>query len=327
MKNSGIGNMDIFQNIKPFAQAQTFRKILNAKFGCSLDSSDIHWIFERYRLPYSVRVFNGAKIKYYKTSQVAELYYNGSLAKEIRNIMRNRSIPNQPITNTGCSFNGRSSNNDVSDELNYNNNENDMEKYSDYLINNVYESKNMVNKVIINENIFKSLVLESVKRILKESYHNSGAFSGNQVLTKLEYIIGVFEGIWLDYDSDTDDINDWERFVRGIIDVYNKSKELVHFKQYKIKELYEKYGDNEDMFFDDFLRENGIPNRWEFLDDYLDNIEQWEQIMPSPEEVYSMIKEFISWVTVHFEVKESEFIKQINKEKNWIISTLNKNIY
>lgn len=319
--------MNIFQNIKPFAQAQTFKKVLNAKFGCSLDSSDIHWIFERYRLPYNVRVFNGAEIKYYKTSQVAELYYNGSLAKEIRNIMRNRSIPNQSITNTVRSFNGRGSNNDVSDELSYKNNENNMEKYSDYLINNVYESKNMVNKVIINENVLKSLVLESVKRILKESYHNSGAFSDNQVLTKLEYIVGVFEGIWLDYDSDTDDINNWERFVKGIIDVYNKSKELVYFRQYKIKELYEKYGNNEDMFFEDFLKENGIPNKWEFLDYYLDDIEQWEQIMPSPEEVYSMIKEFISWVNIYFDIKMDSIVKELNGEKEYIINTLNRNIY
>ena len=43
-----------------------------------------------------------------------------------------------------------------------------MEKYSDYLINNVYEGKRNMTKITINENDIKALVLESVKKLLKE---------------------------------------------------------------------------------------------------------------------------------------------------------------
>jgi hypothetical protein len=202
-----------------------------------------------------------------------------------------------------------------------------MEKYSDYLINNIYEEKRNMNKITINENDIKTLVLESVKKLLKESYRNSGIFSNNPTLSKLEFLVSTFELDYIDYDSNNDNVSNWDEFVQGIINLYEKSKELVHFKNYHIKELYMKYGNNEDMSFEDFLSENGVPSRWEWLDEYLDNPEQWEQMIPSPEEVYNMIEEFIHWVDVYFDIKMESIVKELNSEKKYIIDTLNKNIY
>jgi hypothetical protein len=184
-----------------------------------------------------------------------------------------------------------------------------------------------MNKITINENDIKTLVLESVKKLLKESYHNSGAFSDNPTLSKLEFLVSTFELKYLDYDSDTDNISDWDGFIEGVINLYNKSKELVYFKEYHIKELYLKYSNNEDMIFADFLEENGVPNRWVWLDEYLDDPEQWEKLIPTPEEIYKMIKELISWVNIYFDVKMESIVKELNSEKKYINDTLNNNIY
>jgi hypothetical protein len=75
---------------------------------------------------------------------------------------------NGPIINNNVIGNDNSSD----DGCEYKNNENDMEKYSEYLINNVYENKMNKNmaKVKITENKLKQIIMESVKRALNESY-------------------------------------------------------------------------------------------------------------------------------------------------------------
>lgn len=325
-------------NLKNFAQAQTFKKVLSNIFNVSLDNGDIHYIFERLNIPFSIMNVKGMSVKYYKRDAVIEAFYKGLLSKEVKNLVHNRTSINIQPTYQSPGY-GKSvainttnryipnNNNSVEDEYEYPNGENDMEKYSEYLINNVYEGKKNMNKITINENDLKTLVSESVKKILKESYYNSGIFSDNSDLERLEGIVGQIENRYLEYDSDTDNISDWDSFIEGIISLYSKSKELVWFKKYNIKDLYIKYGNNDDMFFEDFLSEHGVPGRWEWLDEYLDNPDLWEQIIPGPEEVYEMIKEFISWVNVYFDVKMESIVKELNNEKRYIISTLNQNIY
>lgn len=325
-------------NLKKFAQAQTFKKVLSNIFNVSLDNGDIHYIFERLNIPFSIMNVRGMSVKYYKRDTVIEVFYKGLLSREIESLTRNRKWTNtQPKTQ--IPGHGKSvvvntinkhipnDNNSMEDEYEYPNGENDMEKYSEYLINNVYEGKKNMNKITINENDLKTLVFESVKKILKESYYNSGIFSDNPDLERLEGVVGQIENRYLEYDSDTDNISDWDSFIEGIISLYSKSKELVWFKKYNIKDLYIKYGNNDDMFFEDFLSEHGVSGRWEWLDEYLDNPNLWEQVIPGPEEMYEMIKEFISWVNTYFDVKEQTVVKELNQEKKHIIMTLNQNIY
>lgn len=325
-------------NLKKFAQAQTFKKVLSSIFNVSLDNGDIHYIFERLNIPFSIMNVRGMSVKYYKRDAVIEAFYKGLLSREIESLTRNRKWANtQPkpqmpgygksvVVNT-INKHIPNDNNSMEDEYEYPNGENDMEKYSEYLINNVYEEKKNMNKITINENDIKTLVFESVKKLLKESYYNSGVFSDNPELERLEEIVGQIENRYLDYDSDTNNISDWDSFIEGIINLYNKSKELVWFKKYNIKDLYARYNNNEDMLFDDFLKEKGISYQWEWLDEYLDNPDLWEQIIPGPEEVYEMIKVFISWVNVYFDVKEQTIVKELNQEKKYIITTLSRNIY
>ena len=76
------------------------------------------------------------------------------------------------MVNTGNRYYPKNNDNTTEDEYDYPNGENDMEKYSNYLINNVYEGKRNMNKITINENDIKQMVNESVRKILKESYNN-----------------------------------------------------------------------------------------------------------------------------------------------------------
>ncbi len=338
-KNIIFYTMEIFSDLKQYAQVQSFKSRLNKKYNCNLDNGDLHYIFEKLNIPFSMMNVRGMNVKYYKRDAVIDAFYRGLLTKEIENLTHNREKTNihptfqtpgygkSIVVNTGNRYYPKNNDNTTEDEYNYTNGENDMEKYSNYLINNVYEGKRNMNKITINENDIKALVLESVKKLLKESYHNSGAFSDNPTLSKLEFLVSTFETKYIDYDANNDSISDWDNFVEGIINLYNKSKELVHFKKYHIKELYMKYGNNEDMFFEDFLSEHGVPSKWEWLDEYLDNPEQWEKMIPSPEELYEMIKEFISWVNIHFDTRMNSIVKELNNEKKYIIDTLNKNIY
>ena len=146
----------------------------------------------------------GMSVKYYNRDAIIDAFYKGLLSREIESLTRNRkganTQPKPQIPGYGKSvvvnMNNRyipSDNNSTEDEYEYPNGENDMEKYSEYLINNVYEEKKNMNKITINENDIKTLVLESIKKLLKESYHNSGIFSDNPDLAKLEYAVSMFE--------------------------------------------------------------------------------------------------------------------------------------
>jgi hypothetical protein len=166
-------------NLKKFAQAQTFKKVLSNIFNVSLDNGDIHYIFERLNIPFSIMNVRDMSVKYYKRDAVIEVFYKGLLSREIESLTRNRKVANtQPkpqipgygksvVVNT-TNRHIPNDNNSMEDDYEYSNGENDMEKYSDYLINNVYERKRNMNKITINENDIKTLVIESVKNVLKE---------------------------------------------------------------------------------------------------------------------------------------------------------------
>ena len=171
-------------NLKKFAQAQTFKKILSNIFNVSLDNGDIHYLFEKLSIPFSIMNVRGMSVKYYKRDAVIEVFYKGLLSREIESLTRNRKGANtQPkpqipgyrksvVVNT---TNRRipNDNNSMEDEYEYPNGENNMEKYSEYLINNVYKENKNMNKIKLTENDIKYLVTESVKNVLKKIASNA----------------------------------------------------------------------------------------------------------------------------------------------------------
>lgn len=175
--------MSIFDDLKSFAQVQSFKSRINKKYGCKLDNGDVHWIFENLNIPFKWMNVNGINIKYYNRDSVIICYYNGSLIREIKNILLHVTSKvqtpqmNKPGYGKSVVVNATNryipnNNNSMEDEYEYPNGENDMEKYSEYLINNVYEEKGNMSKITINENDIKDMVETSIKTILKEAFFN-----------------------------------------------------------------------------------------------------------------------------------------------------------
>ena len=141
-------------DMRDMSHCATWRKKINNLFGCNLSDSDIHSIFEENNIPKYSKIINGHRIIYYKKSDVEVILYNGKLKNEINNIRTFRNTPTpekiqtyaplKPSKNLTAQFSGIniSKKDDDSDGLVYKNHENDMEKYSDYLINNNYMYEN-----------------------------------------------------------------------------------------------------------------------------------------------------------------------------------------
>jgi hypothetical protein len=166
-------------DINSSAQCATWRKKINSIFNCNLSDSYIHWIFERLNIPKYPKYINGNKITYYKKSDVEIILYNGSLKNEINNIMAKTNKPkvssirtysplkpSDDITAQFSSYrNGNTSNKDNDDGLKYRNDENDMEKYSNYLINNVY----MYENTVITQNELNQIIKENIIKIINNN--------------------------------------------------------------------------------------------------------------------------------------------------------------
>ena len=169
-------------------QVGSWKKLFNEKYNSNLTISDVHNIFEKYRVPFSYSERGGCQIKYYDTNSVEDLMYDGTIKREIEQITRGKQFANRleklpagksiPVpSNEPKKRNGRYvivNNNQpktIEDGADYKNGENDMETYSDYLINNVYQFENKIKNItkrIIKESELKQIVESCVRNILNE---------------------------------------------------------------------------------------------------------------------------------------------------------------
>lgn len=170
-----------FDDIKELEQPKKWKKKINQMYNVDLDEADIHRLFEKFGINFKTSVQGGANIRFYNKQQVIGLINSGRLKREIETIMKNRKVfsglrklpvsysnppdgssekvvkrgrrniilPNKPIETT----------NDDSD-VEYRDGENDMKKYSDYLINHIYQFEGKQNKkrVFITETQLKKFL-------------------------------------------------------------------------------------------------------------------------------------------------------------------------
>ena len=170
-----------FDDIKELEQPKKWKKKFNQMYNTDLDEADIHRLFEKFSINFKTSKQGGVDIRFYDKQQVMGLINSGRLKREIESIMRNRKafsglrklpvsysnppdensekvvkrgrrniiLPNKPIETT----------NDDSD-VEYRNGENDMESYSDYLINHVYQFEGNQNKkrVFVTETQLKEFL-------------------------------------------------------------------------------------------------------------------------------------------------------------------------
>jgi hypothetical protein len=149
----------------------SIRKQINDLYKTNYDLSSIHWILNKIGLINYKRILPGGKIlNVYSKSDYDMAKHNGKIRNLIQNLELNKNQnvkkDSKDITYNGPIINNNVIGNDNSsdDGCEYKNNENDMEKYSEYLINNVYE-----NKIQLTFNDLQEIIKESVKNILSES--------------------------------------------------------------------------------------------------------------------------------------------------------------
>ena len=174
-----------FSNIYSLDQANKWMKVLNNMYNTNLDIEDIHRLFQKFGVWFKTKNIGGRDIKFYNKSNIVDLIGSGHIKKEIDNIIkgkkafsglrklpvsysnppdessekvvkrgrRNIILPNNPIETT----------NDDSD-IEYRNGENDMEKYSEYLINNEYQFEGKQNKkrIFVTETQLKKFLNDMI---------------------------------------------------------------------------------------------------------------------------------------------------------------------
>lgn len=193
--------MDIFFNKKKDITSNSIKKKIRELYKKDYELDTIHWIMKKSGLePYERKMSNGRILDVYNKTDFEIAIRNNYIKNIITKIEVNK---NQKLNNTFPKTD-EESNIEIpkpnipkkeyeEDYSTYKNDENDMEKYSDYLINNVYE-----NKIHLTFNDLQEIVKKSVINILTE---NRGIKS-----KKLYDIIKTHGGI---------------KSTRGIFDLHN----------------------------------------------------------------------------------------------------------
>lgn len=174
-----------FDDIKELEQPKKWKKKINQMYNVDLDEADIHRLFEKFGINFKTSVQSGVNIRFYDKQQVIGLINSGKLKREVETIMKNRKafsglrklpvsysnppdessekvvkrggrniiLPNKPIETT---------NDDL--DVEYRHGENDMEKYSEYLINNVYQFEGKQNKkrIFVTETQLKKFLNDMI---------------------------------------------------------------------------------------------------------------------------------------------------------------------
>lgn len=155
---------------------------------------------------------------------------------------------------------------------------------------------------ILNEHTLKNIIKECVKNCINEiiSSYKSNVFNGNLELEYLEELVKNFTHNYVNED-------DWSEFVDGALELYYMSKEMDIFRNNNITENdYEKYSD------------------FNYIDDYLHDIETWKNSMPSSERVKELIIEFKRWLNQYVELKIYYYQQNIKKEFGGYIKQLDR---
>lgn len=138
---------------KKFIQVSSCVKYFKQLFDKQVDKYDIHSVFEMLHIDSMTANINGRPVKYYRTSNIEDYLNNGRLIKLLNLDFKGHpkmptytperySIPKEPdFVKRGNQRLIINKPTPKEDEItpDYKNGENDMQAYSEYLINHVYE--------------------------------------------------------------------------------------------------------------------------------------------------------------------------------------------
>lgn len=125
-------------------------------FNIKFKANDVHHLFHHFR----IEPITNKGIKYYSVDKFKWFSKSVGFTKILQNINEyGNANGKESFVKKELSKIGKQNKKNNDDIYNFDDNiENDMEKYSNYLINNVYQFENKnIKKIIINESAFKRL--------------------------------------------------------------------------------------------------------------------------------------------------------------------------
>lgn len=294
-----------------FLQCSTWRKKINKIYGTNFSSKDIHAIFKSLKIPFYEVKIKGSNITYYEIKTTMLYIKNGMMQSKVSQWLKinNPSYIHTPTKTDYSNYRSEDeyknksitiSQKESEPELYYINDENDVEKYSDYLINNVYENNIKMNKTVLNKKKLHEIVKESVKQIIKESrsikskklydiIKQHGGIKSNRGIFDIhnmtdEDIIGVFNWSELkDYKPNNLDTADEIDFI----ELKDGKYILAKCRGARFDRLSKSYNDNRiktdgDFEFLNAKKDERTKNRYPRKEDYVWNNKDAEDLYKNP---------------------------------------------
>jgi hypothetical protein len=167
-------------------------------------------------------------------------------------------------------------------------------------------------KIRITENKIRKILNESIKKVLKEYYNSDDYnFNDNKELHDLVNLVMIFTGSEIMKEDYSEDAY-FGDFIDGCIKLYKMSVEYQDYVKYNFAELYRDAvakGDENSFWYNDNV------DNYEYLDNYLYRIEDWDESMPSPEVVKNAIEMFAEWLKEYTEYEIENYSD--NKWRNY----------
>ena len=174
-------------------------------------------------------------------------------------------------------------------------------------------------KIKLTENDIKKLINETIKKYIKESYGYTSIFEDNQDLINFEKLVYEFTTCEIDKKDYVDEPY-FDDFIDGCIKLYNMSIEYQDYIKYNFADLYKNAISNgdEDLFWNN---ENVI--NYDYIDDFIYHIDDWNNSMPKPEVVKNYIDMFAEWLKDYMEYEIDNYTRTKWKEYKSCIGKIN----
>lgn len=173
------------------------------------------------------------------------------------------------------------------------------------------------------------LISESVRvslgKVLNEGYNYTGAkiFENNPDLKHLSILVYKFtlESIDDNYDDEMNSHPLFDGFVEGLVKLFDYATEKQAFDKLNVKQKYQEALQNGNV--DDFEDLDEL-YPYDYVDEYINNMDDWDKYMPTPEQVLNGINMFLDWLETFIETDIQYYTKERWREYEYFKKELNK---
>lgn len=189
---------------------------------------------------------------------------------------------------------------------------------------------------IIDKKLYKTmrlnidkLISESVRvslgKVLNEGYNYAGAeiFENNPDLKHLSILVYKFtlESIDNNYDDEMNSHPLFDGFVKGLVKLFDYATEKQAFDKLNVKQKYQEAVQNGNV---DAFEDLDELYPYDYIDEYINNMDEWDKYMPTPEQVLNGINIFLNWLETFIESDIQYYTKERWGEYEYFKKELNK---